>query len=417
MLVESVDSTINATKDDGVPTNADVPVVDQNNETSATDKTSTIDQRVVMYRTIVGNSLTYEPLDKLIKLGYTVPELERIKSESLCVIVSDQIRNPRMGVPLQWCVKNRAEPQVQIVDSPEEAQKVIDDDDLSQRENRRQKREDKQSSKESSTEPVMSEETESTRVVEGDYMTSNGRRRPSKTRIDENDETISDEGSRGRKRRARKPNPLSEPSEVMKSDGSVNGRSWRNGKEEASDPKRRRRRKGLQDEEGRPPRERSTDGDDDKADSRSRRRVYNARDIYSGSIEKVSFDRGDPPHPNSPLWFDYDTFKKLLRWEARFRMFFVGENIYDDIKKESDWRLGLYKSWLWRLHDGVGEGIVPRSRYERARRMRMKRGIINPDDVSGDQMTVDSVRASSPRRSTRRGKKSTSSSSRRQRRR
>jgi hypothetical protein len=330
-----------------------------------------------------------------------------MKSDSLCVIVTDEIRNPRMGVPLQWCVKNRAEPQVRILDSPEEAQKLIDDDDQTQRDDRRQKREEKQTF----AEPGMNDQAEpKKRVVEGDYMTSNGRRRPSKTESDgDNDESI-DEGRSGRKRRDRKPNPMSEPTEVMKNDGSVNGSSWRNDKEEPSDLKRRTRKQPASEEEGSPRRVRRGDGAVADSGSSSGRRVYNARNIYSGSIEKVSSDRGDPPQPDSKLWFDYETFKELLRWEARFRMFFVPESVRDDIKRESDWRLGLYKSWLWRLHDGIGEGIVPRSRYERARRMRMKRGVIDSEDVAGDMMAAD-VRTSSSPRSRRRKSSITDSSS------
>ena len=65
-----------------------------------------------------------------------------------------------------------------------------------------------------------------------------------------------------------------------------------------------------------------------------------------------------------------DTFRKLLRTEAELRLRILGEDWAPTVKQESDWRLNLYKDWLWTLHDGVGGSIVPPSRYERARKMR-----------------------------------------------
>jgi hypothetical protein len=238
------------------------------------------------------------------------------------------------------------------------------------------------------------------KIVEGDYMELNGGRKPSNGgvvgRYDSEDEERG-----GRKRRARQPSASSKSIQVTYKEGSLNGSSWRNELDKVSDLERRRKNV-VDDEQRRSRRVRRTDVG---TEPRPVKRVYNARNLYSGSLEKAVSDRGDPPLPNSKVWLDYETFKKFLRWEAQFRMYFVPESFYDDIKRESDWRLGLYKGWLWRLHDGFGEGIVPRSRYERARRMRLKRGIVDPDDVAGDQR-IDartSKRRSKPSKTTSRG--------------
>lgn len=68
-----------------------------------------------------------------------------------------------------------------------------------------------------------------------------------------------------------------------------------------------------------------------------------------------------------------DTFRRLLRKEAELRLSIIGDEFADVVDQENDWRLGLYKRWLWSLHNGVGESIVPPSRYERARRMTERR--------------------------------------------
>ena len=74
----------------------------------------------------------------------------------------------------------------------------------------------------------------------------------------------------------------------------------------------------------------------------------------------------DPPKPKG--WPDMDTFRNLLRQEAKIRLFVVGDGLSDLVKQECDWRLQLYNDWLWVIHDGVGNPIVE-SRSDRARRM------------------------------------------------
>lgn len=68
--------------------------------------------------------------------------------------------------------------------------------------------------------------------------------------------------------------------------------------------------------------------------------------------------RGDPPPPISPVWMDINTFRDLLRKEAELRVRILGDDWKDTVKRESKWRLDLYKEWLWSLSDGVGEPII-----------------------------------------------------------
>jgi hypothetical protein len=70
---------------------------------------------------------------------------------------------------------------------------------------------------------------------------------------------------------------------------------------------------------------------------------------------------------------DIDTFRDLLRTEAEMRLRILGDGWSDTVKRESSWRLRLYKEWLWNLHDGVGEPLVQSSREQERRRVKRDR--------------------------------------------
>lgn len=78
-----------------------------------------------------------------------------------------------------------------------------------------------------------------------------------------------------------------------------------------------------------------------------------------------------------------DTFRDLLRSEAGLRLRILGDDWSDIVKEESDWRLDLYKKWLWTLHKGVGDPIVE-SRSDRMRR-KGSGGSSRRDDNTQDQ--------------------------------
>lgn len=127
---------------------------------------------------------------------------------------------------------------------------------------------------------------------------------------------------------------------------------------------RRNRRPIVEERVRRPELSRRRESEDDDMDARRRR-------VYSGRLEppesRRTSGKTDPPSPKSGLWPDLDTFRSLLRNEAGMRLRILGNDWSEKVKEESDWRLDLYKNWLWTLNDGVGDPIVE-SRSDRARR-------------------------------------------------
>lgn len=86
-------------------------------------------------------------------------------------------------------------------------------------------------------------------------------------------------------------------------------------------------------------------------DDGNKRRISKTQ--KSLSVNNKSKKRiADPPPPQSPLWVDISTFRDLLRRESEMRVSILGEDWTDEIKDENNWRLDLYKKWLWALNDG-----------------------------------------------------------------
>lgn len=109
----------------------------------------------------------------------------------------------------------------------------------------------------------------------------------------------------------------------------------------------------------------------------TRERLENGRSrpIYTGRPTIAALE--DPPPSSSGIWPDMDSFRNMLRNEASLRLRILGDDWSEVVKEESDWRLDLYKKWLWTLHNGVGDPIVE-SRSDRMRRLSRK-----PNDTSG----------------------------------
>lgn len=94
--------------------------------------------------------------------------------------------------------------------------------------------------------------------------------------------------------------------------------------------------------------------------------------VYSGRPPPNAIaarQRGDPPSPKSFIWPDIETFRKLLRAEAEFRLRILGDGWADTVKEETMWRHNLYSDWLWTLKNGIGNPLVE-SRSDRYRRIR-----------------------------------------------
>ena len=96
--------------------------------------------------------------------------------------------------------------------------------------------------------------------------------------------------------------------------------------------------------------------------TQQRRRVDDEERIIDPSARPSAFISngrdGDPPTPVNPLWVDINTFRDLLRKEAELRVRILGKDWKPTVKRESQWRLDLYKEWLWSLSEGVGDPIV-----------------------------------------------------------
>jgi hypothetical protein len=116
--------------------------------------------------------------------------------------------------------------------------------------------------------------------------------------------------------------------------------------------------------------------------------------IYSGRptpLTERAAELPDPPKPTS-FWPDIDSFRGMLRNEAALRLRILGDDWSGVVKDESDWRLGLYKKWLWMLHNGIGEPLVE-SRSDRMRRMRTTRSLDSETRKSAASVRSPPLRA------------------------
>jgi hypothetical protein len=256
--------------------------------------------------------MTCVPLGDLLDLGYVVSDLERIQAEFLSIVVLDRRPCPSMGIPPQWKIKDpRAAAEITLVDSMEEGAVMADrinEEERKERDSVDQRRRRQQDRKKGAPRS----DSDGSGVQTRQMAEKKRRQSPSE---DEYRRTRRSESSLGDRQRQQQ--------------------------------QRRRRREGV-----------GPDG--------TPRKIY--RVPRDDTRMASSIERDDPPDPDSPLWVNMDTFRDLLQREAEFRMNFIGEDWSEVIEQENDWRSNLYKKWLWSLNDGVGESIVPPSRYERARR-------------------------------------------------
>lgn len=356
-------------------------------QANATSSNATLDECVVVYRSIVGNTLTYVPLDNLTHLGYSPDEVTRIAPDAMCVIVTDQVRNPRMGVPLQWLIQKdqgTSSEAPQILDSSQQAQELMEQDELEQQERRQQRSKSRR-------------QTPTERMPDGPRSSNTGQLQGVKLNGDPTGPMAPDSSkdlslqreTRGPASSARR--QYDDGSSRKETFGSTSPDKRRQQKGEASSrsttrggPFSQERQKWQQQEqqlEESRRRRRARLSSHRRTGARPRR-IYNARDPYSNAarenaVSNYRYEDPPPPKINIPIvstffpdtgWVDMDTFRRLLRAEAEFRMRFVGEDAAPMIKKESDWRLNAYRQWLWQIHSGVGGSVVPPSKFERDRR-------------------------------------------------
>lgn len=242
-------------------------------------------------------------LSMLEDLGYLPEDIVNLDPEALSWIVQDEIEKPRSGIPSDWKqTPGQQNEQLKEVDSIRVVSRA-----------------------------------EAQRIMESSMearVSAVSQQRQDDIRLQQDRDTVKD---------AVKSPP--------KRDAAVR----------SQDRTTRRRNDGLYGDERRN-RERQHD---DAAMKESSKRIYSGRDVKrppDASRRKSAQD--NPPRPR--LWPDFDTFRDLLRDEAELRLRILGNGWTDAVREEVDWRLGLYREWLWTLHNGIGEPVVP-SRRERER--------------------------------------------------
>jgi hypothetical protein len=309
---------------------------------------------ILLYRDM-RNSLTTVTRTNLTKLGYSNAEVATLQSDALAVIVADEIPRPRMGIPPQW-KKGKADSS----DYPIMVQTLQEAEDLVQaelEEQRKQKRVDTESTRRRSRRNVEEDQRDKQQVspIESIEGPSGSEAEPRRRSRQDRDMMGREDVERPRRSSTRR----SQDDTVLEESDVADRLSRRNERQEE---------RQWQDSK-RPPREERdrTRRRSSRGDGKSRR-IYDARKPLNQRSPPPA--RPDPPTPN--YWPDMKTFRKLLRSEAELRLRVLGEDWEETVKQESDWRLNLYKDWLWTLHNGVGEPIVPPSRYERARRTKIQ---------------------------------------------
>jgi hypothetical protein len=315
----------------------------QNNESTLPDddKAEASSDRIILYRDAYSQSFVRVDLADVISLGYLEFEICSLEADTLDLIASDGIVKPRSGVPSRWKIKSGQPAQVRIL-SKVQADQVVSDETGKKKEGRRDKVIDIEESTSAETETF------------GDELDPAVTARES---LKEERVPVSKEGESRREADRIRPPRSKAATETARG-------------ERPPSTARKSQARGERDES---PRERSPSSRRERSSKRSdrsegQRRMYDGRPSPSSPKSKRKQD--DPPSPNSPVWVDIDTFRDLLRSEAGLRLRILGDDWADTVKEESNWRLDLYKEWLWTLHNGVGKPIVE----SRSDRMRRKRG-------------------------------------------
>jgi hypothetical protein len=332
------------------------------------------------------------PLSKMIELGYTQKDVISLEADALELIIEEQVRKPSGGIPVRWKVPKGRRTEIAIQNAEmnllsEEADKASNDQPPISHRPAGQLEEDikgafmanplgKERYEESSTrdstgssKPAVAKGTkqESTGDATGKYDRNvPGDQRRTQTTTEGNSgprprvaasssrdgSSIQDETKDGNRRRRPPPG-------IRRGDEFLDESRATAPHERAENTDRRQRPR---------PRERRSSGE-----SRREKTIYSGR----GSQPSKQRARDDPPSSSSGVWPDMDTFRRLLRNEAGLRLKILGDDWADVVKEESDWRLNLYKDWLWTVHNGIGRPVVE-SRSDRMRRQRKFREEVGP---------------------------------------
>ena len=323
----------------------------QNNESTlpddgkaeASSEEEASSDRIILYRDAYSQSFVQVDLANVLSLGYLEFEICSLEADTLDLIASDGIVKPRSGVPSRWKIKSGQPAQVRIL-SKVQADQVVSDETGKKKKGRRDKVIDMEDSTSAKTDILEDELDPGVRTRESSKEERDPVSKDGDSRREADRDRIRPPRSKATTESAPRERP---PSTARKSED----RSERDESPREKSPSSRRERSSKRSDRG-----------------EGERRMYDGRPSPSSSKSKRK--RDDPPSPNSPVWVDIDTFRDLLRSEAGLRLRILGDDWADTVKEESNWRLDLYKEWLWTLHNGVGKPIVE----SRSDRMRRKRG-------------------------------------------
>jgi hypothetical protein len=332
---------------------------------------------------------------QLSRLGFSFADAASLRADALDLIVQENITKPRSGIPARWKVSADSSLQITVQSAkdppppatpvprvterprsaPKNPREILPLQPRGQQQERAVSRQSESSNRESrvrepsasspsaATErpppslesPIAStrdkdttqrtklrDDVDATRARDMEDTTAHRTPRPSsRSRIGvegkDDDELKDKEGDAVRK-------SSRVPPRLLEKDNEEERPARRPERAAGARDETRRRRTAAVDEEGRP------------------KRIYSGRP----APPPPGRQRGDPPPPKG-FWPDIDSFRSMLRNEAGMRLRILGDEWEQSVKDESDWRLNLYKDWLWMLHNGVGEPIVE-SRNDRMRR-------------------------------------------------
>jgi hypothetical protein len=295
-------------------------------EGGPSEPSDTLAEQVVLYRDFYKNGrFRSVPLNALTSLGYTVDEIPYLQLDVLSLIIEDSIEKPTRGIPPQWKI------------SPSQYKVLMDDVRIMPS---------------TAAKALLEQSRKKPRTVaQNDVILSEEeqgppRETPRRRRHQVSGEEEEDASARRRQQRPSAPRSDEDEMPPPRSIRSQQQRQQQQEEEEEEISQNRRRR-------GRP----------------------------NPAPRRSPPSRSDPPQ--NPVWMDIDTFRDLLRKEAELRVRILGEGWSDTVKRESSWRLRLYKEWLWNLHDGVGEPLFQSQSERERRRVKRASGDVPPPRTRG----------------------------------
>lgn len=358
--------------------------------TTVVERTHESEEIMVLFKEPLARSWSRVPLIRFLQLGYLEADVQALDPRALDSIATGGIRKPRSGIPSRWKISKNDELSVVLLvkkgESPE------DEIESSRRqakmnsstttttittENRPEPQADQNYGDEPSSLPSSTGQRyigKSNTTPEEEFELSSDRKGMTQKKRDEaNSKAASfsrppeNDERTGRSKEGSKINsgPLPDI------DDSQIRESSRAEPEALSRDNKKAKSTFASTDSQRPPTQPRRYGEN------SNRKIYNGRSAVrseTNQSRRRQANNDDPPQPKSGFWPDIDSFRDMLRNEAGLRLRILGDDWSDAVKDESEWRLNLYKDWLWTLHDGVGDPLVesPSERMRRKERARRR---------------------------------------------